>query len=423
MLTVPHTEPGRRGAAFQRAQLDNGAVLLWSRSQDSRSVALRGSFPAGSFREDAAQAGLASFTARLLRRGTARHSAQEISALVEEIGASFSVWAGTEETGFSAKCLERDVPTVLDVLREVLEEPGFEEPQIGKVRGELLTELEELEDSPRGRADRALSQMLYPDHPYGRPVLGSRETVEGLTREDFRAFQGRYYAAAGLKLAVAGPIDPDAVRRHLEGWFPGCQGEPLPDGLPTRASGQAGRERIPLAHKSQVAILLGGPGIPRDHPDYFPLSMLNMILGSLGLMGRLGERVRDAHGMAYSVWCRSHSRLWSGEWMAGAGVSPGNEDRAVELILGEVRRVREELVTEEEWSDARASLIGSMPLRMETHDGIAAYLLGAEYYDLGLDYLERYPDLVNGVTREAMREAARTHMDPAGFSQVVAGPV
>lgn len=421
--TPEHPQPTRLRADFHRAALNNGAVLLWSRSEDSRSVALRGSFPAGSFREDPGRGGLAAFTARLLRRGTRRHGAQEISARVEEIGASFSIWAGTEETGFSAKCLERDVPAVLDVLREVLEEPAFQEAEIGKVRGELLTELEELEDSPRGRADRSLSGMLYPDHPYGRPTLGSRESVAALGRADFQEFHHRFYSAAGLKLAIAGPVDPDAVRRHVESWLPGRPGEPVPDGLRARASSGAGRERIPLPHKSQVVILMGGPGIPRDHPDYFPLAMVNMILGSLGLMGRLGERVRDRHGMAYSVWSRSHSRLWSGEWMAGAGVSPGNEDRTVELILDEVRRVREEPVTEEEWSDARANLIGSMPLRMETHDGLASYLLGAEYYNLGLDYVERYPDLVNRVTPESMQEAARAHMDPAGFSIVMAGPV
>lgn len=414
----------------RREVLDNGAVLLWSEFRETCTVSIRGSFPSGSFREPEEQAGLASFTARLLRRGTARRTAQEISAAVEDLGASFAVWAGSEETGFSAKCLDRDVEAVLGILREVLEEPLFAEEEIAKIRGEVLTELEEIEDSPRARADRSLSAMLYPTgHPYSRAPIGRRETVEGLTREDFRAFHDQFYGPRGLKVSLAGALDVEGVRRSLSAWFPGRTS--LPPAL-TEAetaslriapSAGAGRERIPMPHKSQVAILMAGPGIPRDHPDYFPLAMVNMILGSLGLMGRLGERVRDHHGMAYSVSSRSNSRLWSGEWAASAGVNFGNEERAVELILEEVRRVREEWVTEEELSDAQANLIGSLPLRMETSDGIAGYLLSTEYYGLGLDYIERYPGLVRAVTREAMREAAQRHMDPAGFSCVMAGPL
>lgn len=411
----------------KREVLDNGVVLLSSESRETRTVALRGSMPAGSFREAPEQAGLASFAARLLRRGTRRHTAQQISARVEDLGASFAVWAGSEETGFSAKCLDRDLAAVLDVLREVLEDPEFAEDEITKVRGEIHTELEEIEDSPRALADRAISAMLYPPgHPYSRAPIGTRETVDGLRRADFQAFHQAHYGPRSLVLSVAGALDLETLRRSLSGWFPARADIPTPvDPRPFRVtpSAAAGLERISLPHKSQVAVILAGPGIPRDHPDYLPLAMVNMILGSLGLMGRLGERVRDQHGMAYSVSCRANSRLWSGEWVAGAGVSPGNEDRAVELILDEVRRIREELVTEEEHADVQANLIGSLPLRMETSDGVAGYLLSTEYYDLGLDYIERYPDLVRGVTREAMREAARLHMDPAGFSRVVAGPV
>ncbi len=414
----------------RREVLDNGIVLLSSASHETRSVAIRASFPAGSVRENVDHAGLASFTARLLRRGSRRRSAQEISGAVEDLGGSFGIWAGSEEAGFSAKCLDRDVETVLALLQEVLAEPLFAEEEIARVRGEIHTELEEVEDSPRGLADRSLARMLYPaEHPYSRAPIGSRETVDALDREDFRAFHERFYGPHGLKVSLAGAFDGEAVRRALAGWYPGREQVPPVftnaehQALRIRASDSAGRERIPLAHKSQVAILMAGPGIPRDHPDFFPLSMINLILGSLGLMGRLGERVRDQHGMAYSVSCRSNSRLWSGEWAAGAGVSPGNEDRAVELILEEVQRVRDELVTDEELADAQANLIGSLPLRMETSDGIAAYLLSTEYYGLGVDYLDRYPALVRAVTRETMREAARTYMDPAGFSCVMAGPV
>lgn len=407
----------------RREVLNNGIVLLWNETHDTPSVAIRGSFPAGAARETPDKAGLAGITARLLRRGTRAHSAQEIAGVVEDIGASFMVWGGTEESGFSGKCLDRDLDTVLDVLQEVLEQPAFPEAEISKTRGEIIMQLREQEDSTRARADLAIHRMLYPEgHPYSRPSIGTRETIEGLTAEDMRAFHAAYYAPQTLTVSIAGAVDPDRVRRRLERWLPGRNGTPQPDWHVTPAS-VAGRAQFSMPHKSQVDIILAGPGVPREHPDFFALSMVNLILGSLGLMGRLGERVRDQLGMAYYVYCRSLSRLWSGEWIANAGVGPQNVERAIEAILAEVARVREDLVTEEEFSDAQDNLIGSLPLRLETNDGIAAYLLNTEYYGLGLDYIHRYPGYIRAETRESLREAARRHMDPQGFSIAMAGPV
>jgi zinc protease len=295
---------------------------------------------------------------------------------------------------------------------------------MARTRGETLTQLREQEDSTRARAERTLYGLLYPaGHPYARPSVGSRETVEALSGEDCRGFHGEYYGAAGMKVSLAGALDPEPVRRKLESWFRGSSGPaPQPDWHMT-PSGAAGQARIPMPHKSQVDIIMAGPGIPRHHPDYLALSLVNLILGSLGLMGRLGERVREQQGMAYSVSSRSVSRLWAGEWVASAGVAPENVERTIEAVLAEVREIRSEPVTEQELQDARDYLIGSVPLRMETSDGIAAYMLNAEYYDLGLDYITRYPGYILAETRETLRAAAERHMDPERLSTVMAGPL
>jgi zinc protease len=404
--------------------LDNGVVLLWNESGDTASVALRGSFPAGAAREGLAKAGLASFTARLLRRGTAVHTAQQIARAVEDIGASFHVWAGSEEAGFSAKCLGADLEIVLDVLQEILEQPAFQDGEVAKTRGEILTGLKEQEDSTRAQAELAVLRKLYPaGHPYARSSSGTRETVEALSAADFREFHDAWYGTAGMKVSAAGALDPDLLRRKLSGWFPSRPPAPPTPDLGVTASGSPKRSEIRMPHKSQVDIIIAGPGIPRRHEDFYPLWMVNVILGSLGLMGRLGERVRDEQGMAYYVSCRSTSRLWSGEWLASAGVAPENVGRAVESILSEVNRVREELVSEEELADVQDYLTGSAPIRMETNEGVAAYMLNTEYYGLGLDYVHRAPQYIRSQTREALREAARRHMDPETFSIAIAGPV
>lgn len=408
----------------QREVLDNGVVLLWNQRDDTASVAIRGVFSAGAARETLEQAGLAGLTARLLRRGTQQRSALELSAAVEDLGASFAVSGSTEEAGFSAKCLGRDVGAVLDVLGEVLQYPSFAESEIDKTREEIFTQLRDQDDSTRAQADLKAHELLYPTgHPYARSVLGTRESVGALRRDDFRDFHSTYYRASDLRISVAGCFDPEVVRGCVSGWFRDLEPAPPLSNLETVPSGAAQRAQVPMPHKSQVDFVIAGPAITRQHPDFYALTMVNLILGNLGLMGRLGERVREQQGMAYYVYSQVAARTWSGEWAAHAGVAPQNVERAVAAIVDEVVKIREERVTETEFRDACDYLIGSMPLRLETNDGIAGYLLNCEYYNLGLDYINRYPGYIRNETPETLLAAARKYLDPSRFTVVTAGPV
>lgn len=408
----------------QRETLENGAVMLWHENRDTETVAVRGFFPAGAARELPEEAGLAGFTARLLRRGTRQRDAQEIAAAVEDLGASFAVSGSTEEAGFSAKCLSRDLGAVLDVLGEVLQFPKFVPEEVEKTREELLTQLREQQDSTRSQASLRAHELLYPaEHPYARSSAGTPDTIARLGREDLQRFHRGFYGAAGLCVSVAGAVEPGVVRERVGSWFTGSAGPPPQPALEATPSSEPRRAAVPMPHKSQVDLVICGPGIPRLHPDFYAFSMVNLILGSLGLMGRLGERVREQQGMAYYVYSQVASRSWAGEWAALAGVAPENVERAIEAITDEVKRIREDRVTEGEFADACDYLIGSLPLRLETNDGIAASMLNAEYFGLGLDYIERYPGYIRRETRETLLEAARKYLDPSRFSIAMAGPV
>jgi zinc protease len=179
-------------------------------------------------------------------------------------------------------------------------------------------------------------------------------------------------------------------------------------------------ETIP--DKSQADIALGLPTISRGDPDYYALDVANLILGRLGLMGRLGAEVRDLQGLAYYVYSQLEPRSDGSLWTARAGVDPGNVGRAVESIEQELGRLRSELVTEEELRDARNYLVGILPLALESHDGVASMLLAIEEFDLGLDFLQRYPRLINAVTREAVRAAAGAHLDVDRIAIGIATP-
>ena len=174
--------------------------------------------------------------------------------------------------------------------------------------------------------------------------------------------------------------------------------------------------------KTQVDIAAGVATIPRGHEDYYALDIANMILGRLGLMGRLGAEVRDRQGLAYYASSQLEPRRDSTLWAARAGVDPENVERAVHAVQTELDRLRSELVSDEELEDAKSYLTGVLPLALETHDGAASILLAIQEFGLGLDYLDRYPDIITAISAEQVRQAARSHLDPEKLAIAIARP-
>src|SRR5437899_2546227 len=220
--------------APRREVLENGVVLLTNENRDSPSVAIRASWRAGGAEEEPGHAGLASFTARMLRRGAAHpqagtRSAEEISDAVESVGASFSFWAGSEEAALSAKCLGADMEQVLTLIQDCLETPTFPQVEIHRTRGQVLTSIREMEDSTRTQADLRTHALLYPpEHPYSRAGTGTRESVEAIDREALLAFHAAHYRPAGMMVTLSGDFETDGARRHIESWLSGRGGAGAP---------------------------------------------------------------------------------------------------------------------------------------------------------------------------------------------------
>jgi zinc protease len=183
------------------------------------------------------------------------------------------------------------------------------------------------------------------------------------------------------------------------------------------------RKSYVIRGKSQADIAIGYPSLPRSlEKPYFAVNMANVILGQLGLMGRLGANVRDKQGLAYYASSSFSGGTANSVWSARAGVDPGNIARALEAILFEVRRIREEPVSAEELADAKSYLIGSLPLGLESLGGVAGLMLAIEKYRLGLDYLERYPGYIQDLTVEDLLSAAQIYLDPERLVIGIAGP-
>src|SRR5207244_3590475 len=191
---------------------------------------------------------------------------------------------------------------------------------------------------------------------------------------------------------------------------------------PAAPPAEAVTKTVELIGKSQADVVLGFPSIERTHSDYYALEVANLILGRLGLNGRIGANVREKQGLAYYSYSDLEGGLGPGAWAARAGVNPTNVERAVEAILTEVGGIRENPVTDQELADAQSYLTGVLPLALESNDGVARTMLSIELYGLGLDFLERYPSIIRGLTADDLLRAARQYLFADRFALAIVRP-
>jgi len=408
-----------------RRELSNGIIVLARPNFHSPSVVVSGYLQAGSIYDQDIKLGLADFTASALMRGTKKHTFAEIYEQLESVGASMGISGSTHTASFSGRSLVEDLPMLFGLLSETLRAPIFPAKQVEKLRAGLLTSLDLQQQDTKDRAGIAWDEIVYPNHPYGRSDEGRPETVRAIRRGDLQSFHRKHYGPKGLVVAVVGGIDPEEavalVDKALGDWHNPSQ--PAPASLPQWQSLPKQKElRISMPSKSQSDIIIGTAGPERGSADYLPAALGNIVLGNFGLMGRLGESLREQAGLAYYVYSNLGSSPGPGAWTVEAGVDPKDVDRAIDLIFTELRRFVSEPVTDEELSDVQANLIGSLPLSLESNSGVASRLLHIERHQLGLDYLRNYPEMVRSVTKEAVLAAASRYLDLDRLAVVVAGP-
>jgi zinc protease len=407
-----------------RVAFSNGLTVLVRENSAAPVAVLQGSLAAGARHETPEQAGLASFVGSMLSRGSAHYDFDAFNAAVENIGGNLTFSVDTHSTDFGITCLSEDFPQLLDVLADALRRPTFPEAHVELLRQQRLIDLQERDEDTSSMANLRFYEMLYGrEHAYGRATSGYKETVTALRRDDLLHFHNSYYTPDHGVVVVSGDIDTQAVLdmlgSKLGDWHgPNAQREiPAPRVHPTPQ-----QAAIPMADKVQADIILGVPGVPRSHPDYYALRVANCILGQFGMMGRLGTRVREEQGLAYYAYSSLVAELAGGVWVAGAGVNPANVAAAVTSIQEEFARMSAEPVPAEELEDSQAYLTGVVPLTLETNDGVASTLLSMEWFGLGLDYLTRYKNLIYGVTAADVQRVCAEYLRPGRLVTVVAGP-
>jgi len=413
------------GLAPTRSRLDSGVVVLAKETRKTPAVSMNLAVRAGSICDPVDAPGATNLLARVIDRGTASRSAEEIAEEIDSRGISLSINVTRHLFSIVCTCLARDFEAILALLGDILMAPTIPERELATRKGEVVTAIRQDDDNPGVRAVEGLMAMLYGEHhPYGRRMKGSVEVVERITRETLLRLHAERFAPTQLTAVVVGDVELprvlDAAGRVFGGWR-----APVPSPIPLAPvppSASRRRQVFPMMNKAQADIAYGFTTITRADPAYYAFWLMNVALGQYALGGRLGDSIRERQGMAYYVSSQLDANVLEGPLQIRAGISPANVDRAIASIDEELARLRLDGLTARELNESRQYVVGAMPRALETNGGIANFLQTGELFSLGLDYDLRVPGLLGSVTLDDVHEAALRAVDPARASIVVAGP-
>jgi zinc protease len=374
---------------------------------------------AGSRHDMPKQEGLANLTARLLTYGTQRRTALQISDTLDFIGAGLSAGCSEDLATVSMTVLKKDLATGLELLAEILTLSTFPQEEIDRQKQSIIASIKAREEDPGDIAQRRFAAALYPQSPYGRPVEGSEASVKGLEQQSLRAFYERYYRPNRTILAVVGDISHQDITKALNEAFRSWpKGEPSTPPVAPSKIGAAETLRV-NRELTQANIILGHEGVGRENPDYYAIQVMNYILGGGGFSSRTLDSIRNERGLAYSIYSYFSAEKGHGTFELVMQTKNETALEAIRITKAEIRRMREDLVTEEEISDAKDYLTGSFPLRFDTNRKVANFLAQVEYFQLGLDYPDRYADLIRKVTREDVQHVAQKYLKPEALIAVI----
>ncbi|MEO7506493.1 MAG: pitrilysin family protein, partial [Pyrinomonadaceae bacterium] len=412
-----------------RAELATGAVMLVLENHATPTFSMRGSLRAGSYFEPLEKPGLAQILAEMLERGTNKRTKLQLAGDLEAAGADLGLSADAFALNVGARALSKDLRLVFEALAEQLMDPAFPEDELEKLKQQTIAGIQEQQTDTRYRAYERFSNLLYePSHPYhATPGDELIKSIGSITVEDLRALYQSRFGGRSLVLSLAGDVDTAAVDKLFAELFSGFTGPDdvtITDSTAVRPTA-ARREVVSMKDKASVDVLLGLPApLLRHADDFYAASLANSALGESTLSSRLGLQVRDVEGLTYGINSRFRSpSLVSGAWYVGVTLNPNNVERAIDSTLEVLRKYVDEGIREDELADQKSAAIGSFKVGMATNGGLARVMWNAEFFELGADFVDRYEQLINDITREQVNVAIRKYFRPDELTIVIAGDI
>jgi len=409
---------GEAGAAplAQREVLPSGMVLLVAERPAVPIVTATLILQAGAVFDPPDKPGVANLTAIMLSQGTKTRTAPQISEAIEFVGGSLSVESGMDTTRLSFTVLSKDLDLALDLTADLLTNPTFPPAEFAKKVPEVLAGIKRNQEDPGTVSYMEFLALVYGSHPYGRPIEGTEAAVPTITRQDIVDFYGAYYRPNRAILAIVGDVTLADIKGRLAarlgGWAPG--GPPLTKPAPPAPLAKPVMKTI-QREVTQAAMNFGHLGITRDNPDYYAVYVMNYLLGG-GSNARLTQKIREEKGWAYDVGSDFSPGKYAGEFSVTMQTKNEVAQDAIDAAVAEIRRIRDQPVSAQELADAKAYLTGSFPLRLDTSTKVVGMLASIEQNGLGLDYVDRYPTLINAVTVADVQRVAQKYLDPDKFA-------
>jgi len=402
-------------------ELSNGLKIVVIEDDRHPLVSFRLAFRAGDIEDVEGEIGVTSAMTATLTEGTQRLNSKEIAEEIERVGASLSAHAGMDNSVVSASTLSRYKSEVIGLLAELVLTPSFPQDELDLYKQNSIEGIKFQRSQPDFLADEQVARIIYGAHPYGihSPTA---EDFGKLNREQLVKAHKRIFIPNNATLFVVGDVDSSELMKEIESlfgeWDRGEIVESDFPGLPVRT--KRSLTIVDRPGSTQSNIVLANLAIPRKHPDYFPVLVMNQILGA-GASSRLFMNLREEKGYTYGAYSRTYSKRFAGTFEATSEVRTAVTGDSLKEFFFELERIRDEKASEEELRDAKNFLTGVFPIRAETQSGLTGLIVSQKLYDLAEDYLDTYRDNVDAVTLEDVQKAANTYISPGKIAMVIVG--
>jgi predicted Zn-dependent peptidase len=406
---------------FERTALSKGPRVISSRLPGARSVSIAAYVLAGSRLETATEAGVAHFMEHITFKGTAAYpTTRAISEAIEGVGGSFNAATDRESTVYWVRVPIREADRAMDVLGELIVRPALDTAEIEGERTVIIEEIRGYRDDPAEHAQTLFQMALFGDGPLGREICGDEDGIRGLPEATIRDFWRTTYRPANTVVAVAGDIDHDRAVELAAKAF-GTGNGAIPGFSPAPSLPAGDRVLTDKRKTTQAQLVIGVPGLHRDHPDAWTLAVLNTVLGD-GMSSRLFLSVREARGLAYDIGSGLVDYADAGALVVSAGVDPASLREALGAILVELARLRDEPTPADELDKAKRYLSGGLELRMDETRHVASWIGGQEALHDRVLTVEEALAAIDAVTADDILRVARALVHDDGLRLAAVAP-
>jgi zinc protease len=408
--------------AMQKATLSNGIPVIVMEKHGVPIVQINLTLRAGSALESEEKIGLASLTAAMLKEGAAGKSSLELADAIDYLGASISTGAGVHTTGVSLHTTLSKFDKAFDLFAEIILQPTFPANELERLRKERLTSLVQMYDQPTAIAAVAAAKLIFgKDHAYGRGTMGTEKTIRGISLDDVKMFYEKHYCAANAAFVVVGDIKTADVVSTLEKTF-GRWRKGDPTAIKVPVAKQVKGRTIYLIDKPdapQSVVRICRIGVDRTTPDYFPITVMNTILGG-SFSSRLNNNLREKHGYTYGAGSGFDMRPAPGSFTASSSVQTAVTDKAMTEFMSELKGIREP-VSDPELIRAKNYVALGYPGDFGTVSEIASQLENMMLYNLPDNYFNNYIGNVLAVTKSDVERVANKYVDPENIAIIIVG--